>query len=130
MAVWKIVVMIGTGVALWVGLIVEKAIVRALPWVVVQVLFKRMFLTKIVLEFVWMGSEVVERAVFLAAGVESVVVTGEDIGKSIHRMGLQALSTPGRPGWESLVVFVSGVVGSGLRATLVYVGISAGRLME
>ena len=61
-----------------------ESIVKALLWAVVQVLFKRMFLTKIVLEFVWMGSEVVERAVFLAAGVESVVVTGEDIGKSIH----------------------------------------------
>ena len=61
-----------------------KLIVKALLWAVVQVLFKRVFLTKIVLEFSWMGSEVVKRAVFLAAGVESVVVTGEDIGKSIH----------------------------------------------
>ena len=61
-----------------------KSIVEALLWAVVQVLFKRMFSTKIVLEFAWMGSEVVEKAVFLAAGVESVVVTGEDIGKSIH----------------------------------------------
>ena len=75
-----------------------ESIVKALLWAVVQVLFKRMFLTKIIMAFVWIGSEVVERAVFLAAGVESVVVTGEDIGKSIHQMRLQALSTPGRPG--------------------------------
>ena len=75
-----------------------KSIVKVLLWAVVLVLFKRMFLTNIVLEFDWMGSEVVERAVFFAVGIESVVVPGEDIGKSIHRVGLQALSTPGRPG--------------------------------
>ena len=75
-----------------------KSIVKALLWAVVQVLSKRMFLTKNVLEFVWMGSEVVERDFCLAAGVESAVVTGEDIGKLIHRMGLQAVSKPGRPG--------------------------------
>ena len=75
-----------------------ELIVKVLLWAVVQVLFERMFLTKIVLEFVWMGSGVVDRAVFFAVGIESVVVTGEDIGKSIHQMGLQALSTPGRPG--------------------------------
>ena len=60
-----------------------KSIVNALLWVVVQVavfLSKRMFLTKNVLAFVWMGSEVVGRTVFLAAGVESVVVIGEAIG--------------------------------------------------
>ena len=71
---------------------------KVLLWAVVQVLFERMFLTKIVLEFVWMGSRVVDRAVFFAVGIESVVVTGEDIGKLIHQVGLQALSTPGRPG--------------------------------
>ena len=75
-----------------------KSIVKALLWAVVQVLSKRMFLTKIVLALVWMGSEDVERAVFLAAGVESVIVTGEAIGNSIHQMGLPVLRTPGRPG--------------------------------
>ena len=45
-----------------------------------------------------MDRGVVDRAIFVAVGVEYVVVAGEDIGKSIHRMGLQALSTPGRPG--------------------------------
>ena len=46
-----------------------KSIVKALLWAVVQVavfLSKRMFLTKNVLAFVWMGSEAVGRAGLLA----------------------------------------------------------------
>ena len=70
-----------------------------------------------------------DRAVVFIVGVESVVVTGEEIGTSIHQMGHQALSNQVRSGWESLVVFVSGFLGYGLRATLVYVGMSAGRLV-
>ena len=76
-----------------------------------------------------MDRGVVDSAVFFAVGVESVVVTGEDISRSIRQMVLQALSTQGRLVWESLVVFVSGFVGSGLRATVVYMGMSGGRLV-
>ena len=69
-----------------------------------------------------------DRTVFFVVGVGSVIVAGEEIGTSIHRMGLQELNNRGQPVCESLLMFISGFVGSSLRATLVYVGMSAGGL--
>ena len=53
-----------------------------------------------------------DKTVFFVVVVGPVIVVGEEIRTSIHRMRLQALNSQGQPVCESLLMFISGFVGT------------------